>query len=192
MRSDTMINPRLVPQFARPEDVVAAWQPLGPAVWFGKDPEFDARFREAFAAEHEAAAAGRLHHWKLNAEGALALMILLDQYPRNAFRGTARMYATDTMARDAAAGAIAAGLDGGVEPQMRLFFYLPFAHSERLEDQERSVALAAHLEHPAPSHARRHRDIVARFGRFPHRNAVLGRASTAEEIEWLAAGGFAG
>jgi uncharacterized protein (DUF924 family) len=192
MLYDTKIHPHHRVQLARPEEVVACWQPLGPAVWFGKDPDFDRRFRETFAAEHAAAVEGRLFHWQLNAEGALALVLLLDQYPRNAFRDTARMYATDRLAVDVAKGALAAGFDAEVDPSLVLFFYLPFAHSEALDDQERSVALASRLPDPAPAHSRRHRDIVARFGRFPHRNMILGRVSTEEEIAWLADGGFAG
>jgi uncharacterized protein (DUF924 family) len=192
MLHNTMIHPRLTAEFARPEDVVAFWRKLGPEVWFGKDPAFDRRFRETFAAEYRTATDGRLFHWKLNAEGALALVILLDQYPRNAFRGTSAMYATDGLALDAARDAVAAGFDRDVDPALALFFYLPFTHSEAPEDQERAVILASWLPDPAPQHARRHRDIIARFGRFPHRNAILGRHTTKAEAAWLADGGFAG
>lgn len=176
----------------RASDVVEFWRAAGPALWFAKDTAFDRRFREGFLQLHEAAADGRLPGWAATAEGALALLLLLDQFPRNAFRGTPRMYATDVLARQIADAAIAAGHDQAVEPGLRLFFYLPFAHSERLADQERSVALCRRLGQPHLSHAEGHRDIVRRFGRFPHRNPILGRAMAAEEQQFLDAGGFAG
>jgi uncharacterized protein (DUF924 family) len=172
--------------------VVAFWREAGPALWFAKDPAFDARFRERFLLDHEAAARGELAQWQSTAEGALALVLLLDQFPRNAFRGTARMYDTDAMARKVANTAFAAGYDQGIERDLRKFFVLPFAHSEDLADQERAVALARRIGPDDLAHAQHHRDIVRRFGRFPHRNAILGRESTAEEREYLANGGYAG
>jgi uncharacterized protein (DUF924 family) len=192
MLFDTTLPSRLQAHQSRPEAVAEFWKPLGHAIWFGRDPAFDRQFREAFAAEHDAAARGELMAWLATPEGALSLVILLDQYPRNAFRGTPRMYATDALARIVADAALQLGDDQAVEPALRGFFYLPFAHSEILEDQERSVVLCAGLPEPAPSHSRGHRDTIARFGRFPHRNAILGRQPTAEEDAWLAAGGFAG
>lgn len=177
----------LTPRLAEPGAVVAFWREAGPALWFAKDAGFDRAFRERFAAEHEAARRGRLAAWEAAAEGALALVLLLDQYPRNAFRGTPRMYATDEAARGVARGALAA-----LDPPMRLFLVLPFGHSEDPADQERAVALAAGLPPPSPERARHHRDLVRRFGRFPHRNAILGRASTPEERAFLDAGGYAG
>jgi uncharacterized protein (DUF924 family) len=189
---DTTLHTRLSAHLSRPGEVAAFWAPLGHAVWFGKDKAFDRRFREAFADQHGAAARGELMPWLASAQGALSLLILLDQYPRNAFRGTDRMYSTDTLARIVASAAIDLGHDRAVEPALRTFFYLPFGHSELLPDQDRSLALCADLPEPAPAHSRHHRDIIARFGRFPHRNAILGRSSTAEEIDWLATGGFAG
>ena len=119
-----------------------------------------------------------------------ALVLLLDQFPRNAFRDTVRMYATDPMARDVANAAIERGYDNLVDPQLRFFFYLPFAHSESLADQDRSVEL--HERIAFTEHAIGHRDIVKRFGRFPHRNGILGRPSTAEELAFLKEGGFGG
>ncbi|MFN0193520.1 MAG: DUF924 family protein [Aestuariivirga sp.] len=172
--------------------VVDFWQDAGPDLWFAKNPDFDRRFRERFLSWHEAAARGELAGWLNTSEEALALVLLLDQFPRNAFRGTPRMYRTDALARDMAAAAIAAGHDCGVEEKLRVFFYLPFGHSEDLTDQERSVALNAHLGQPNLSHAERHRDIVRRFGRFPHRNPILGRAMTEEEQRFLDEGGFSG
>jgi uncharacterized protein (DUF924 family) len=175
-----------------PENVVSFWQEAGPSLWFAKDRRFDHRFRERFLALHEAAARGELANWQATPPGALALLILLDQYPRNAFRGTARMYATDALARSIAERAIERRYDREIPPALRVFVYLPYGHSESLADQNRSVQLAAPLGEPSLSHARHHREIVRRFGRFPHRNDILGRRSTAEERAYLAAGGYAG
>lgn len=175
-----------------PETLVQFWREAGPQRWFRKDDAFDATFRERFLGAHEAAAAGKLQSWLDTAEGALALVLLLDQFPRNAFRGTPRMYATDAKARSAADAAIAAGHDERVEPQLRPFFYLPFMHSEQLADLERCVALNEAVGGENLRFARHHRDVVARFGRFPHRNALLGRPSTEDERRFLAEGGFAG
>ena len=173
-------------------DVVAFWRDAGPDLWFANDPSFDRRFREQFLALHEAAARGGLRAWHDPAEGSLALVLLLDQYPRNAFRGTRRMYATDEAARPVADAAIGRGHDRAVDPALRLFFYLPFGHSESIADQDRCVALAEALGEPDLGRARHHRDIIRRFGRFPHRNAILGRLSTPEEMGFLAGGGYAG
>jgi uncharacterized protein (DUF924 family) len=173
--------------------VVAFWKEAGPKMWFAKDPEFDRRFRERFLALHEAAARGELDSWNTTPDGALALQVLLDQFPRNAFRGTPRMYATDDKARSAADAALARGLDLEVPVELRLFIYLPFGHSESLIDQERSVTLARqHLRPVDVGHAEGHRDIIRRFGRFPHRNPILGRAMRPEEQKFLDEGGFAG
>jgi len=175
-----------------PEQVLRFWQEAGPKRWFKHDAAFDADFRTRFLASHEAAAAGALEHWQASAEGALALVLLLDQFPRNAFRGTPRMYATDARARASADLAIRAGFDRTVPEELRQFFYLPFMHSEQLADLQRCVALNEPLGGESLRFARHHRDLVARFGRFPHRNAVLGRASTAQEEQFLREGGFAG
>jgi uncharacterized protein (DUF924 family) len=172
--------------------VVDFWREAGPRLWFAKDDAFDRRFRDRFLPLYEAAARGELSQWPATAGGALALVLLLDQFPRNAFRGTPRMYATDMMAREIAHAAIAAGHDHAVEQPLSLFFYLPFGHSENLADQERSVALARRLGQPNLSHAERHRDIIRRFGRFPHRNPILGRAMTEDEQRYLDEGGYAG
>ena len=173
-------------------DVVAFWREAGPEQWFDKDPAFDARFRERFLDAHFAAARGELDAWRTQPEGVLALLLLLDQFPRNAFRGSAHMYATDPLARRIARDALAQGLDRAIEPELRLFCYLPFAHSEDLADQDRSVALMRDLGEEPLEHAEGHRAIVRRFGRFPHRNAMLGRQSSAEEAAFLADGGFSG
>lgn len=171
-------------------EVVEFWRDAGPVRWFGKEPAFDRRLRATFLALHERAAAEELEDWLVRPSGALALMILLDQFPRNAFRGTARMYATDPLARRYADRAVRAGHDEHVEEALRLFFYLPFAHSEHLEDQDRSVALHERIGYAA--NARRHREIIRRFGRFPHRNPIALRTTTAEEQAYLDAGGFSG
>lgn len=172
--------------------LVAFWRDAGEKRWFSKDADFDAEFRRRFLPSHEAAAAGALGGWLAEAESALALVLLLDQFPRNCFRGTSRMYATDAQARAAAGAAIDAGFDLRTESALRLFFYLPYSHSESLADQDRAVELAARLPGDSHAHALGHREIVRRFGRFPHRNALLGRRSTPEEQAYLAGGGFAG
>lgn len=177
---------------AEAASVVAFWREAGPGQWFTKNAAFDREFRERFGALHFAAAARRCGGWTATAEGALALLLLLDQYPRNSFRDTAHMYATDPLARLYCRQALDAGLDQQVEEPLRLFFYLPLSHSEHLPDQERALVLNRALGEPYVGHAQGHRDIVARFGRFPHRNAILLRESTAEEVAFLEAGGFAG
>jgi uncharacterized protein (DUF924 family) len=173
-------------------EVVQFWCDAGPRLWFAKNPAFDAEFSSRFAARHFAAARRELDDWMESAHGALALMILLDQYPRNAFRGTAHMYATDPLARLFARRAVDLGLDRQVDADLRLFFYLPFEHSENPEDQSRSIELAQNLDPRSRDFAILHRDIIARFGRFPHRNAQLGRATTPEEQDFLDQGGFSG
>ncbi|KWV68284.1 hypothetical protein PFLuk1_04108 [Pseudomonas fluorescens] len=174
------------------EAVIAFWKQAGPKRWFAKDDEFDATFRDSFHATHMQAARRELEDWLTTADGALALLILLDQYPRNAFRGTAHMFATDPLARLYARKMVDAGLDQQVEPQLRAFCYLPFEHSEDPQDQQRSLALNQQLDASTYHWAKKHADIIERFGRFPHRNGVLGRTSTDEERAFLKAGGFAG
>ncbi|TXR49538.1 DUF924 family protein [Phyllobacterium endophyticum] len=174
------------------EAVVEFWRAAGPTLWFVKDADFDRRFRDRFLDLHEAAARGELSDWLSTPTGALALVILLDQFPRNAFRGTPRMYKTDQMAREIASDAIVAGYDEAIEAEMRLFLYLPFGHSESLPDQLLSVELGKRLGEPNLSHARRHCDIVQKFGRFPHRNPILGRTMRPEEQQYLDEGGYRG
>ncbi|RZI72691.1 MAG: DUF924 family protein [Variovorax sp.] len=172
-------------------DVVRFWR-AADANWFSRDPAFDRRFRERFLDLHLSAARRELEGWAATPEGSLALLILLDQFPRNAFRGTAHMYATDPLARHFARRAQLAGYMEVVEPKLRLFFCLPFAHSEDIADQDLSVELNARLGQAERSHAERHRDIIRRFGRFPHRNPLLLRETTAEEQAFLDQGGFSG
>ena len=176
----------------RPSDIIAFWSEAGPSRWFTKDEAFDRRFRELFLDAHEAACRGELDPWQRTPGGALALILLLDQFPRNVFRGTPRMYASDRAALQVAEAALAAGHDRHFDADMRLFFYLPFAHSEELAHQERSVALCRELGGESLAHAEGHRDIIRRFGRFPHRNAILKRETTADELKFLDEGGFAG
>jgi len=175
-----------------PDDITAFWRAAGPRRWFAKNDAFDADFKARFEPVHHLAATGALDAWAVDAEGALALLVLLDQLPRNAWRGSGHMFATDGKALAIAQAALAAGFDQQVEPELRPFFYLPFMHSEALADQERSVALCKALDDNTQRFAVLHRDIVARFGRFPHRNAALGRSSTPDEQKYLDEGGFAG
>ncbi|HEY8360720.1 MAG TPA: DUF924 family protein [Ramlibacter sp.] len=177
---------------AQAAEVVAFWRAAGPQRWFRKDEAFDADFRQRFLALHEQAATGALNGWAGDAEGALALLILLDQFPRNAFRGSARTYATDRQALAIARTAIARGLDTQVAAELQGFFVLPLMHSEDPADQALSVEKSAPLGGDTHRFALHHQDIIRRFGRFPHRNAILGRASTPAEEQFIAEGGFAG
>jgi len=182
-----------MPVLASAAEVVSFWREAGPDRWFNKDASFDDSVRERFLYTYEAAAAGKFSGWEQSAEGTLALLILLDQFPRNMFRGEARAFATDPLARAVAAGGIVRGFDAQVSPDMRGFFCLPFEHSEDLADQERGIAFYKAIgDADGLKWAEIHADIIRRFGRFPHRNAVLGRATTPEEQAFLDGGGFAG
>lgn len=157
--------------------------------WYDSSKGFDDLCRQRFGDLTEKAAAGDLAAWEHSAEGALALCLLLDQMPRNLFRGTPKAFASDPKAAAVAARAIERGFDQALDPERRKFLYLPFMHSEVLADQERSVALSEALNDEGTLHyANDHADIIRRFGRFPHRNKILGRTSTAEEEAFLAAG----
>jgi uncharacterized protein (DUF924 family) len=176
-----------------PAEVIAFWREAGPERWFNKDTAFDDDIRRRFLGVHEDAAAGKLSRWEQSAEGALALLILLDQFPRNMFRGEARAFASDPLARAIAAGALVRGFDAQAPDGMRGFFYLPFEHSESLADQERAVVFYKAIgDADGLKWAEIHADIIRRFGRFPHRNAALGRVTTPEEQQFLDDGGFAG
>ncbi|TFF06956.1 DUF924 family protein [Pseudomonas sp. BCA14] len=174
------------------EAVVEFWKNAGPKRWFAKDDAFDAAFRERFHETHMQAARRELEGWLESAEGALALLILLDQYPRNAFRGTAHMFATDPLARLYAKRMLDAGLDQHIELALRAFCYLPLEHSEDPADQQRSLILNQQLDANTYYWAKEHAEIIERFGRFPHRNALLARETTDEERAFLDKGGFAG
>lgn len=173
-------------------DVVTFWREAGFDRWFTKDEAFDAEIKRRFLPTYEAAAAGKLRDWENSAEGALALLIVLDQFPRNMFRGDKRAFATDPLARAITAGALIKGFDAQAGA-LRAFFYLPFEHSEDLADQERGVALyKAAGDDEGLKWGEIHADIIRKFGRFPHRNKVLGRTTTPEEQKFLDDGGFAG
>jgi len=173
--------------------VIGFWKDAGErGQWFAKDSRFDNSFRERFLGLHMEVAARRHDGWLETPDGSLALLILTDQFPRNAFRGTGHMYATDPLARHYARLARRANHMDRVEPELRLFFCLPFAHSEDMADQDISVALNARLGEPWLSHAEGHRDIIRRFGRFPHRNPMLGRETSPKEAAFLRDGGFQG
>ena len=159
--------------------------------WFVKDSAFDAEVRNQFLATLEAAERGELMHWREAPKRCLSLVLLLDQFPRNIFRDTPRAFATDAMALETTRFAVAQNYDQTVVPVERIFFYLPFEHSESLADQEHCVALVQALVDADSAradfldYAKRHRDVIARFGRFPHRNRILNRASNAAEVEFL-------
>jgi uncharacterized protein (DUF924 family) len=160
-------------------------------IWFRSTPEFDDAVRREFAKDHEQAVAGALNDWEAGAESALALVMLLDQVPRNIFRSTPRAFASDAQALTTARRALDRGFDQIVPAAWRVFFYLPFEHSENLANQQRGLDLLMTLP-PVPGRpgdgrmSRLHHDIIERFGRFPHRNAILGRESTAAEHAFLA------
>src|SRR5262245_39087031 len=176
-----------------PADILAFWREAGPDRWYRKDGAFDDEVRRRFLGLWQEAAAGRLSSWEASDDGALALVIVLDQFPRNMFRGDVRTYATDTMACEVAGRAIARGADARIEPGLLEFLYMPFMHSEDLPDQLRCVELFRKAGNANNlKYAEDHADIVRRFGRFPHRNPVLGRATTAEEQAFLDGGGFKG
>jgi len=176
-----------------PADVVGFWREAGYERWYSKDDAFDAEIRRRFLAVWQAAVAGKLDHWQDSDEGALALLIVLDQFSRNMFRGDAQAFGADAKAREVADRAIARGVDQRTAAVMRQFIYLPFEHSESLSDQERSVSLFRALgDAENLRYAEIHADIIRRFGRFPHRNDILGRTTTDEEQAFLQSGGFAG
>jgi uncharacterized protein (DUF924 family) len=172
--------------------VTKFWRDAGKDAWFEKNDAFDAEFRNRFLDLHYAAARRECDDWSEHAEGSLALMILLDQFPRNCFRGTGHMYATDPLARHFAEKAIAAGQDMALDEDLRAFLYLPYEHSEHLADQLKSMDLFTAKAQSYLKYAVEHLEIIQRFGRFPHRNRMLGRETTPEEQVFLDGGGFSG
>jgi uncharacterized protein (DUF924 family) len=178
---------------ATPIDILGFWRQAGPEKWFNNKPAFDEAIRLKFEPVHHRAARGEYDAWAVTAEGALALLILLDQFPRNLFRGSGHAFATDGKARSVARAAIEAGFHRQVETALQGFFVLPFEHSEDLADQDYALTLAIEIgDEKVLKWARIHRDIIARFGRFPHRNPELGRPTTPEEQTFLDDGGFGG
>ena len=179
------------PSSVAPADILAFWRDAGPDRWYTPDEAFDAEVRRRFLDLWQQAAAGELSAWEESDDGLLALVIVLDQFPRNIFRGDSRTYASDHLARDVAHRAVDRGVDTRIDPVLREFLYLPFMHSEELPDQLRCIELSqkADLAESA-KWAEHHADIIRRFGRFPHRNRLLGRATTPEEQAYLDGGGF--
>jgi len=178
---------------ASPEDILAFWRNAGEKHWWAKDAAFDDGIRARFLSLWEAARDGKLSAWQETDDGALALVIVLDQFPRNMFRDDPKMFSTDATARAIAKRAISEGRDMRLDETLRTFLYMPFMHSEDLADHERCVALFRELGNASNlKYAEHHADIVRTFGRFPHRNAVLGRATTPEEAAFLDDGGFTG
>jgi uncharacterized protein (DUF924 family) len=173
----------------RPEDVLHFWFAGDPAThrkeWFEKSDDFDAscgRFGDALQAAKE----GNFDHWAETPHGALALIVLLDQFSRNLYRNSAEAFAADAKAREIARATIARNFDLALGPVERMFVYLPFEHSEDLSDQDRAVRLFVLLGEEMAGYAEDHRTVIRRFGRFPHRNAALGRTSSHEELDYLA------
>ncbi len=184
---------------AAPIDIIGFWRQAGPNKWFRKDYRFDEAIRLRFEPVHFAAARGEYDHWIGTPEGCLALLLLFDQFPRNLWRNSPHAFASDAMARRIARHAVQADFDQEIDLELRPFFYLPFEHSEDPADQALSVSLCEALRDAGGDQDGRtleyailHRDIIERFGRFPHRNRVLGRETTGEEQAFLDDGGFAG
>lgn len=182
----------------RPSEILQYWfgadlervPPVLQKRWFARDPVFDAEILTRFVALYHEALAGDLEAWRGGPLRCLAYVILLDQFPRNIFRGSPKAFAGDALALGAARDAVSRAFDQEVPPLARAFFYLPFEHSEALADQNEGVQLLAQWRDEPQlarfaDYARRHRDVIERFGRFPHRNAILGRASTPEELAFL-------
>ena len=185
----------------RPDDVLDFWfgregdEGYGEfrEAWFRKDAAFDEEIRDRFLGLYEEAASGAHDYWREDARGAVALVIVLDQFPRNMFRDDPKTYATDGKAPETARYAVERALDREFSPLERWFLYIPFMHSEEIEDQRLSLDLLERLgkvgdSDPMP-YARGHMEIVEKFGRFPHRNEILGRETTVEEAEFLRAPG---
>lgn len=173
-----------------PQDVIAFWRDAGTDKWFGGSEAFDIECRAQFGDTHLAAARHEYEDWMAAPDGALALVLLLDQIPRNIYRNSAHAFATDPLARHYATRALDSGFDASIGTDLRFFLFMPFEHSEAVADQDRSLALFRALGNDdLLGYATAHRDVIARFGRFPHRNRALGRTNTPEEQAWLDAGG---
>ena len=176
-----------------PEEILAFWREAGPERWYKRDAAFDTVIRSRFLPLWQKAAAGGLSSWETSDDGVLALVIVLDQFPRNMFRDDIRTYSSDALAREIAGRAIERGADMRVEDALLEFLYMPFMHSELLSDQLRCVELFRITGNPENlRYSEDHADIIRRFGRFPHRNRILGRMTTSEEQAFLDQGGFSG
>ncbi len=177
-----------------PDDILSFWlDEVTPADWYASDPALDARITDRFGPALDQLMAGQHGFWLTYPSGALAYIILTDQFPRNMFRGQGRAFASDRWARAAAKSAVYQGWDLRIDPPARQFFYLPLMHSENLSDQDQCVRLVCErmpAEASTLLHARAHREVIRRFGRFPFRNAALGRSDTAAEAQFMAAGGY--
>lgn len=185
---------RSVVTMDRAEAVIRFWaDEIGEANWYVSEPEIDQKIRDGFATDWAEAAAGGLGHWLTGARGTLAYLIVTDQFSRNLFRADGRAFALDASARAAAKFAIDQNWDQDIDPPLRQFFFMPLMHSENLIDQDRSVVLFATRmggENSNILHAEAHREVIRRYGRFPHRNALLGRDSTPGELAYDADGGY--
>lgn len=178
----------------KPNDVLEFWAGIGSKGWWTKNADVDAQIRARFGQLHKQACDGNLDDWAQTPDGALALIIVLDQFSRNLFRGSPKSFAQDAKALAIAKSAISNGVDKQANPELRLFFYLPYEHSEKLADQEESLNLLNSFN-DSPEFLKaviEHHNIIKRFGRFPHRNEVLGRETTADEQAYLDGGGFRG
>jgi uncharacterized protein (DUF924 family) len=176
-----------------PADILAFWREAGSDRWYNQDDGFDAELRRRYLELWQKAAGGELSSWEATDDGALALTIVLDQFPRNMFRGDIRAYSSDTLARAVASRAIARGAGMRIEAALLEFLYMPLMHSEHLADQVRCIELFREAGNTDNlKYAEDHADIIRRFGRFPHRNRILGRATTADEQAFLDSGGFSG
>ena len=175
-----------------PQEIIAFWKAAGPDKWWAHDEAFDAEITALFSAAQNLAATGQLDAWKETAEGSLALILLLDQFSRNIYRGSYIAFQSDAWARHAANNAIAWNFDAEFDADLRVFFYLPYMHSERLSDQDYCLEVFRANAPDFVKWAEDHREIIARFGRFPHRNQALGRETTPEEQAFLDQDGFTG
>lgn len=178
-----------------PKEILEFWfGELEPKDWFRGGERVDDLVRERFLAVWERAAEGKFADWTETPDGTLALVLVLDQFPRNMFRGSGRSFDSDQLARDTVNAAIDAGVDMEIHEDRRMFLYMPLMHSETMADQDRCLELVrtkfSTVNAQTELHSKAHREVIRRFGRFPYRNEALGRASTSEEEEWMAAGGY--
>jgi len=178
----------------QPSDILNFWASIGSEGWWMKNDDVDNEIKQRFGETHTQATSGKLDHWAKTPDGALALIIVLDQFSRNMFRGSAKAFAQDEKALEIAKTAIEQGLDKQARTDLMVFFYLPYEHSENIAEQEISVQLQHSIREDEESlkAALEHREIIQRFGRFPHRNTVLGRHTTPAERAYLEGGGFKG